>query len=565
MQQRPHTLLVLFLATLIAACNGRSEVDPADLVLLSATVHTLAQPEPVEAVAVRDGHIVAVGSNADMQALIGESTRVLELGGQTVVPGFTDAHMHLWSVGMREIALNLQGSTSKQEFLQRVADRVADATPGEWIDGRGWIETFWDPPEFPTRQDLDTVAPNNPVFLERADGHGALVNSLALDIASITATTEDPFGGEILRATSGEPNGMLLDNAHDLVLVHMPEDRGVDMSRALVIGAKHSASLGWTQIQIAYTEYGLRGAELIEALVASGEIPLRVYAAVLGPSEDADSLLQTGTKIGLHNGRYTLRSIKVSLDGALGSRGAALLEPYADRDSSGFLKWREDELLELYETALRNGVQIETHAIGDRANRFALDLYERAFANVPVDERAVSKPRWRIEHAQHLHQDDLPRFKTLDVIPSMQASHAIGDLHFAPARLGLESGRLATAYAWRSLIDSGVIIAGGTDAPVEVGDPLIEFYAAITRKDLSGYSADGWHPELAVSRQEALKMLTLWPAVAAFEEDLRGSIEVGKYADFTVLDADIMQVPAGEIPGTNIVYTIVGGEIVYGE
>ena len=184
---------------------------------------------------------------------------------------------------------------------------------------------------------------------------------------------------------------------------------------------------------------------------------------------------------------------------------------------------------------------------------------------MPVDERAVSKPRWRIEHAQHLHQDDLPRFKTLDVIPSMQASHAIGDLRFAPARLGLESGRLATAYAWRSLIDSGVIIAGGTDAPVEVGDPLIEFYAAVARKDLSGYSADGWHPELAVSRQEALKMLTLWPAVAAFEEDLRGSIEVGKYADFTVLDADIMQVPAGEIPGTNIVYTIVGGEIVYGE
>ncbi|MCG8434743.1 MAG: amidohydrolase [Gammaproteobacteria bacterium] len=545
---------------LLAACAQPAPQEPADLVINDAVIYTLNPDTPVaEAVAVRDGRIIAVGHEDDMAGHINDETRVISLAGKVVYPGFTDSHVHLLGVGARELTLSLEGTTGLDDFLQRVERRAREAADGEWILGRGWIETFWQPPVFPTRQDLDRIAPDNPVFLVRADGHGAVANSKALEIAGITAASEDPFGGEIMRDADGEPSGMLLDKAQALIRAHIPPNFGVDMRRALIVGADRSARMGWTQLQIAGNDY--QEADLIRELIASGDIGIRIYNAIRGPSEDASRLLAEGPVMDEHDGLFTMRTIKISVDGALGSKGAALLEPYNDHGTRGLLTWREADLMPLYKEALKKGIQLETHAIGDRANRFVLDLYENAFSAVPPAERGVQSPRWRIEHAQVLHKDDIPRFAALDVIPSMQASHAIGDLHFAPIRLGIE--RLAGAYVWRTLVDSGAVIPGGSDAPVEAGDPLIEFYAAAARKDLSGFSGEGWHPEEALTREEALKTLTLWPAYAAFQEDVRGSIEVGKYADFTVVSADIMKIPEAEIPRAEILMTIVGGRVVF--
>ena len=289
---------------------------------------------------------------------------------------------------------------------------------------------------------------------------------------------------------------------------------------------------------------------------------LRFINAVYGPGEDAsNSCAKASTIIDAYDHHFTQRTIKVIFDGALGSRGAALLKPYSDAlDTSGYLTEKEGDLRPMFEDALRRGIQVETHAIGDRANRVILDLYEQAFKAVPPEQRKIREPRWRVEHAQILDPSDLPRFAKLGVIPSMQPSHAISDLFFAPARLGMD--RLAGAYAWQSLIKSGCIIAGGSDAPVERGEPMIEFYAAVARKSVKGFSGEGWHPEQAVSREQALKMFTLWPAYAAFEENEKGSIEVGKLADFTVLSNDIMKIPEPEMLKTHCAMNVIGGEIV---
>jgi predicted amidohydrolase YtcJ len=355
---------------------------------------------------------------------------------------------------------------------------------------------------------------------------------------------------------------MLIDRAVDLVTGLIPPRSEAEQRRALEAGAQRSVRVGWTQLQIAGNS--LAEVEQLCQLYANGRIKLRIYDAVGGPGPDAEELIRRGPSGIQCSDRFVVRSIKLYVDGALGSRGAALLEPYSDSPaSSGLLVNREDELYPLLIGALRKGIQIETHAIGDRGNRLMLDLYQRAFAAVPPGHRAIADPRWRIEHAQVLHPDDIPRFAKLGVIASMQPSHAISDLYFAPSRLGPE--RVAGAYAWRSVLDAGAIIAGGSDAPVERGEPMIEFYAAIERRALDGFATDDWHREQRVSRAEALKMLTLWPAYAAFQEKERGSIEVGKLADFTVLSADIMQIAAPEILKARVVMTIIGGEVAHTE
>lgn len=551
----------------LVACGLLAGCQPAppaaELILTGGTVHTLDPARPrAAAVAVRDGRILAVGDAETVAAHRGAATRVLVLDGAHVYPGFADAHVHLAGVGERELTLNLDAIGGVGELQARLAERVRQAAPGEWITGRGWIETHWQPPAFPTRQDLDAVAPEHPVFLERADGHAAVANSRALELAGINADTRAPFGGEILRDAAGRPTGMLIDNAMELVTRHIPAPGRSRRASWLETGAARYARLGWTQAQIAGND--LEEVMLIRELYEQERIGIRIYDALRGPSEDAWRLIREKDRLaryGEFGGRFTLRAIKVSVDGALGSRGAALLEPYSDADTRGLMTWKAEDVLPLYEAALRAGIQIETHAIGDRANRRVLDWYARAFAAVPPAERAVAEPRWRIEHAQILHADDLPRFAALGVIPSMQPSHAIGDLFFAPRRLGLE--RLAHAYAWRELLDTGVPIPCGSDAPVEKGDPRIEFYAAVFRRSLDGRQLEGWHPEQAMTREEALKCLTLWPAFAAFEEDLRGSIEPGKYADFTVLDTDLLKAEPPAVLKARVLYTIVGGRIVH--
>jgi predicted amidohydrolase YtcJ len=552
---------LILLITALSLFSIAPEPETADVVFTNGNIYTVNERQPhAEGLAVKDGRIVFVGSNEDLKKYQGAATRVVDLKGHTVVPGMTDAHYHLMGVGFREMTLNLEGTTSLEDFLMKVKARVDKAKPGEWVTGRGWIETFWKPPAFPTRQELDRIAPKNPVLLRRADGHAAVVNSAALKIAGITRKTPSPFGGEISKDKSGEPNGMLLDNAQSLVAKNIPQPIAADYEQALLLGVERSIKLGWCEIQDPGGDYS--EVDLYKRLYEQGKIKLRIYKAVYGPTQDSARLLREGPTIGAYDHRFTLRTIKVVFDGALGSRGAALLEPYSDKpDTSGFLREKPEELLPMFKEALRQGIQVQTHAIGDRTNRTILDLYEQAFNAVPLNQRKIQNPRWRVEHAQIVNPVDIPRFAKLGVIPSMQPSHAIGDLHFAPARLGIK--RLAGAYAWRSFIKSGVVVPGGSDAPVERGEPMIEFYAAVARKDLKGFSGEGWHPEEAVSREQALKMFTIWAAYAAFEENLKGSIEPGKLADLTVLSADIMKIPEPEILKTECLMTIIGGEVVY--
>jgi predicted amidohydrolase YtcJ len=545
-----------------AALRATAEPESAQTVFVHGNIYTMNERQPrAEAIAVRGGRIVFAGSNADAKKYQSAETKTVDLGGKTVVPGLTDSHCHIFGIGEREMTLNLEGTRTLEAFLAKVKERVAKTERGKWITGRGWIETFWKPPQFPARQDLDKIAPDNPVFLTRADGHATIANSAALKIAGIDKNTPNPFGGEILRdKKTGEASGMLLDHAQELVGKNIPKPTEAERREAFVVGVKRELSLGWCEIQNAGSN--LDDLPPMRQAFEAGQCQLRVYNAVYGPGPAAAALLSEGAILNQPGHRFIQRTIKVVFDGALGSRGAALLEPYADApETSGYLTQKEAELQPMFEEALRRGIQIETHAIGDRANRVILDLYEKAMKAVPPEQRKIREPRWRVEHAQILSAPDLPRFATLGVIASMQPSHAISDLFFAPNRLGKE--RLAGAYAWQNLLKSGAIICGGSDAPVERGEPMIEFYAAVARKSIKGESREGWHPEQAVSREQALKMFTMSPAYAAFEENDKGSIEVGKLADLTVLTKDIMKIPELEILTTTCVMTVIGGEIVF--
>lgn len=551
-----RSLLLVLGSVSVAAC-----VTPADTVFTGATVVTANDAQPrAEAVAVRGGRIVFVGSSANARRYVGSATTVVELAGQTLLPGLVDAHYHLSGVGSRELTLNLEGSTSLALFLERVKAAAAEAKPGEWVTGRGWIESHWTPQRFPTRHDLDRVAPNNPVLLGRSDGHASVANTMALRLAGVTRATQPPPGGDILRDPNGEPNGMLIDRAQGLVRSQVPPATEERLDQAIVVGAERSVRLGWTQIHNAGGGWG--DVARMRRLYGDGTIKLKIYQALSGPGPAADSLLARGASVGEFDGRLTVRTIKVVFDGALGSRGALLLQPYSDEPGTqGLVTTDLDRLRPMLAEALRKGIQVEAHAIGDSANRMLLNLYQTAFDAVPAAERAIAEPRWRDEHTQIVNPADLARFKQLGVIPSMQPSHAIGDFYFAPGRLGLD--RLTGAYAWQSLLKDGNIVAGGSDAPVERGEPMIEFYAAVARRDTSGFQGPEWHPEEAMTRDQALKAFTLWPAIAAFEEADRGSIEVGKRADFTILSADIMTIPEAEILKTRNRMTVINGEIVF--
>src|SRR6266404_6077354 len=470
----PAPLLVVLATTVVNA-------ETADTLFLNGNVYTVNEKQPhAEAVAIKTDRVAFVGSNTEAEKFRGDNTHVIDLHGRAVFPGFTDSHCHIFGIGEREMNLNLEGTNTLEDFLTKVQERVTKTEAGKWITGRGWIETFWKPPQFPTRTDLDKIAPQNPVFLTRADGHAAVANSAALKMAGITRDTPNPFGGEILKdKTTGEPTGMFLDNAMDLINIPPPSD--AEREQAFLVGVEREIKLGWCEIQNAGSE--LSDQTIIRRVFAAGKIKIRVINAAWGPGAAAQKLLQDGPIVNAYGHRFTQRTIKVIFDGALGSRGAALLAPYSDKpDTSGYLTQRESELAPMFEQALRRGIQVETHAIGDRANRIILNLYEHAFRTVRPDQRKIREPRWRVEHAQILSAQDLPRFAKLGVIASMQPSHAISDLFFAPSRLGKE--RLAGAYAWQSLLKSGAIVTGGSDAPVERGEPRIEFYAAVARKPL---------------------------------------------------------------------------------
>lgn len=530
--------------------------QPADMIIWGGPIYTADDNQPnAEAVAIRDGLFVHVGSRAEAETMIGENTEIIALGGAALFPGFVDAHAHLHGIGERELTLNLEGTPSIKALQETLAAWREKENPSILL-GRGWIETHWPEKRFPTRWDLDAVVADIPVILVRADGHAVVANSVALEMASVTEETAAPFGGEILKNALGEPTGMLVDAAMALVNNLIPAPTQDDIDRALVTGAEVYAQYGWTGLH--NMSVPLTRAAALERLADAGDVGIRVYNAI--EPEDAPQLFASGVRQNT-DGRIVTRAIKLYMDGALGSRGAALLEPYSDAASTGLLLTTREETMPLLRQALGSGIQIAMHAIGDRGNRLLLDWFEEAFDSVQTVERAIANPRWRDEHTQIVHPEDLPRYAELGVIASMQPSHAIGDLHFAPARLG--DSRLRGAYAWSSLIASGATVIGGSDAPVERGDPMIEFYAAVHRHDLKGFQGENWHAEEAVRRDEALKMFTLWPAYGAFAEDRLGSITVGKEADLTAFDRDIMTIIPADIPKTKATLTVVNGNIVF--
>lgn len=545
-------------AHLLLPAAADAKPKPADIILQGGPIYT-GEPGrgPVEALAIRDGVVVEAGAAKRIARLKGPKTDVLDLKGAAAFPGFTDAHVHVQGVGARELTFNLDAVTALADLVAAVKARAAGMKPGDVLVGRGWIETHWPEARFPTRQDLDAVAPDVAVLLERADGHALVANSAALARAGIDAATKPPSGGDILRDAAGAPTGMLIDNAMDLVAPVIAAAPRPTVRESLAAAMRVYPARGWTGAHNMSVDWSEVLA--LEALDADGGMKLRVYNAVT--PQASEKLFASGQRR-TADGLVTTRAIKFYADGALGSRGAALFEPYADSPGSrGLVLMRAEDADPLFARALRDGIQIATHGIGDRGNALVLDAYARAFAAVPPSARAIAEPRWRVEHAQVLRPSDIPRFKEMGVIASMQPSHAIGDLFFAPARLGPQ--RLDGAYAWRSLLDQGAVIAGGSDAPVEQGDPLIEFYAAVARRALNGFQGPDWRAQEAVSRAQALAMFTTAPAYAAFEETTRGRLTKGARADVSVFSVDLMTAPLDTIPKGRALATIVDGEIAY--
>ena len=543
---------------LLSSCSVEKDCLEADLVLINAKVYTANEKLPeAEAVAILKDKIIFVGSANESIQYTCNDNRIEDLQGKFIFPGFIDAHAHLKGIGYREMNLNLQGANSLKEMLTQVEIYANKLEQGKWVVGRGWIEKKWPEGRFPTIQELDMISPDKPMALERADGHAIIVNSLALEMANITGDTPDPVGGKIDKDVNGKPNGVLIDKASLLVESIIPKRTREDEKQALRLGLDRTAMMGWTQLQDAGSP--LSDYEILKEIKEEEGLPVRIHMYI-SDGEDALKFINTGPYF--DEDHYLIsRGVKLYADGAIGSRGAAFFEKYDDYETKGLVIFQKEETMPKLIKSLVNGIQIQTHAIGDLANSITLDWYEEAFNSVKLENRSIENPRWRIEHAQNILPKDQIRYSDLDVIASMQPSHAIGDLHFAHKRLGEQ--RLDNAYTWRNLIDLGVTIAGGSDAPVEIGDPRIEFKAAVSRKDLDGFYKDYWNIEQSVSREEALYMFTKWASYSVFEEDIKGTIEVGKLADFTVFSKDLMTIPEEEIMSSEVVMTIVGGEIKF--
>jgi predicted amidohydrolase YtcJ len=553
------TLLFVAVCSLLACAPAE---EPADLVLMGGRIITMDDANPeVEALAARGQELVAVGTEKAVSRLIGPDTEVIDLDGALAVPGLIEGHGHFLGVGRAKMQLDLRSAADFDEIVSIVEAAVAEAEPGQWILGRGWHQEKWDSvPEpnvqgLPYHDALSAVSPDNPVMLTHASGHATMVNGLALEMAGIDRRTPDPPGGEIVRDSRGRAIGVLRETAEDLVATQL--DRGWDeatVRRMVEVASAEALAHGITSFQDAGSS--IRQIELLERMAAAGELPLRLWIML---SEDNQSLAERlpGFKIyRAGDGYLTVGGIKRWIDGALGSHGAWLLEPYTDLpESTGLNIVTPDELRESARLAAEYGLQLCSHAIGDRANRVTLDVYQETIESLPNGREL----RWRVEHAQHLHPDDIPRFQELGVVAAMQPIHCTSDGPWVPQRLGMVRAKNG-AYVWRSLLDSGAVIAGGTDAPVESVDPIPDYHAAVTRQLPDG---SFFFPEQVMTREEALRSRTLDAAYAAFEEDIKGSLEIEKLADVTVLSKDILVISTDQIPDTRVLYTIVGGEVRY--
>jgi len=548
---------LIILLTLIYYMFLRSGVTDADLLFVNGVVYTVNDRFPVaEAVAVTEGRIAGVGTAAEIQRKF-RFKQVIDLKGRPLFPGFIDSHAHLEGLGSYLLNLDLFGTGSVEEIRALIRERVMDAKPGMWIRGRGWDQNKWKIKEFPTREMLDDIANDVPVYLIRADGHAVWVNGKVMDVAGFGAATVEPEGGRILRDARGEPTGVFIDNARDMLDAKLPIPAEEERTEAILSAIQSFLRVGVTDVH----DMGVDGEviAIYEKLIASGRFPIRVYAAIDGPGATWDHYVRTGPDVGGHGGRLTVRALKLYADGALGSRGAALIEPYSDDPANrGLTLTGHDSILHLGEQALEKGFQLCVHAIGDRANHIALNVFDE-LSRLHPDKAADA--RFRVEHAQVISLADIPRFARVSVLPMMQPIHCTSDMPWAEQRLGPE--RIKGAYAWRSLIDSGSIIPASSDSPNDNSNPLWGFYAAITRQDATGRPKGGWYHEQRMTREEALKAFTVWGAFAAFEETKKGTIEPGKVADLVVLSADIMKIPTAEILQTTVEMTMVGGEVVY--
>ena len=570
---RPRVLLTLVAAAALAgpmACSSPApDVEPADMVIYNGKVVTVDDTVPgAQGIVIRGDLIEMVGSNAEVEAYIGPDTEVVDLDGSLAIPGFIESHGHFMGIGSNVMNLDLLDETTWQGVVDKVAAAVTDAEPGQLIEGRGWHQekmTDLDASNtvrgFPRHDAVSAVSRENPVILRHASGHASFGNAHAMELAGVTRDSVQPNGGEIIMDENGEPLGVFVERASGVIngarrnieSRMTDEDREARTWRQMEIASQEVISKGITSFQDAGS--GIGTIDLFRRGVDEDALQVRMWVMLSGGG-DAETL-QAQRVIGYGDNMLTVRAIKMSIDGALGSRGAWLLEPYSDEaDSSGHNTGDPERIEQIANLALENGYQLCVHAIGDRANREVLDIYERAFEAHPEE---AEDARFRIEHAQHISADDIPRFGELGVIASMQGVHATSDGPFVVPRLG--AGRAQTgAYVWKSLLETGAVVNNGTDAPVERVDPIPSFYATVSRMMSSG---ERFFPEQRLSREEALRTYTINGAYSAFEEDVKGSITPGKLADITIIDRDIMTVPEEEIPGARVLYTIIGGRILY--
>jgi hypothetical protein len=539
--------LFAVISLLLFSCSSPQK-EKADLIVHHAVVYTVDSSfSTAESFAVKDGKIIAVGTNDSILAKYeGEK---LDAQGKAVFPGFIDAHCHFYGYGKGLNQVDLVGTKSFDEVLQRVVE-FSKTKKGEWILGRGWDQNDWDSKEFPDRKKLDSLFPDTPVFLKRVDGHGLLVNSEALHRANITEETK--VDGGIVEVKNGKLTGILVDNAVDLVASKIPSASKPEAKAALLAAQKNCFAVGLTTVDDAGLDKQI--VDLMDEMQKNNELKMRVYAMLSDNKENLDYYLEHGI---YKTERLNVRSFKFYGDGALGSRGACLLEDYSDKNGwKGFLLSKPDYYKEMAKKMFEKGFQMNTHCIGDSSDRYLLNVYGHTLGD-------KNEKRWRIEHAQVISQSDFKKFQDYSVIPSVQSTHATSDMYWAKDRLGEE--RVKGAYAYKNLLHSFGMVALGTDFPVEDINPMYTFYAAVARKDLKGFPKEGFQMENALTREETLKGMTTWAAYANFEEKEKGSIEKGKLADFVILDKDIMKINIDEVPNVKVVYTFVNGEKVYSQ
>ena len=558
-----NRLVISFLFLFFISCESQK----ADMIIHNGMIYTMNDLNPTaEAVAVSSGKIIALGKYTDLDPLITPRTKIINLRGATMTPGIIEGHGHFYGLGLAKMQLDLSKTESYQDLIDMVSDAVENSKPGEWILGRGWHQSKWSDDKsdfvkgFQTHERLSEISPDNPVWLKHASGHAGFANQKAMDIAGVNKETEFGFGGEIIKDLSRKPTGVFNERAQGLISEKVENNLSEESDlRAIELAVKASLENGVTSFHDA--GIGRRTIEVLREAINKDILKVRIYAMLT--SRDTTLLnewYKKGPEIGTGGDLLTIRSIKINADGALGSRGAWLIDEYSDRPGHyGMPTQSMDYVYSVAKQGIKTGFQVNSHAIGDKANREILNEYEKVFNEHP--ELAIDH-RWRIEHAQHVAPDDIPRFGRLKVIPSIQGIHMSSDRPWAINRLGQKRIE-ESAYVWRDLINHGAVLINGSDVPVEPIDPIASFYASTTRKTLKGLPDFGYEPKQKMTRIEALKSYTINAAYGAFEDQIKGSIEIGKYADFTVFSQNLITIPEEKILDTKVLYTIVNGVVEY--